>query len=297
MSEDLSDPSIQKMFTQTYQAVRESAAPLAKRVVMNAVQDALAEATIENPFDRLKHTDEQGEYWLARDMWEPIGYSTWQAFEDLTKRAIKILDNKFAGQGHISVETKSSSMPNGGVRLVRDYRLTRYGAYMVLSRSDKPELADYFVMQTMFAENAQAGETSRLRGSMTDEARARAKQTKRVTAMRKAVAGEGPVDGEVQRQLLTMLQVPAEGDQLHPVLVALVRAHLTQETDKLLDGPTATEVRNLGEALRVAERNLSVMISIANGITGHLPLPILPTSGRGDDFVDPDPKDKGYACQ
>jgi hypothetical protein len=117
----------------------------------------LAARRPESPFDSLKHTDpDTGEdYWLTREMWEPAGYATWQKFEELVKRAIKVCEDKFPGQGYINDSVKSSPMPNGGAREVKDYRCTRYGAYMVLSRSDKPHLADYFVMQTMYAENAQ----------------------------------------------------------------------------------------------------------------------------------------------
>jgi hypothetical protein len=113
-------------------------------------------ATIQSPFEALKHTDEDGDYWLAREMWQPAGYAQWQNFEPLVQRAITAAEAVFPGQIVFMVDHENPTGPRGGRPSKGDYRCTRYGAYMILSRSDKPELADYFVMQTMFAENVQA---------------------------------------------------------------------------------------------------------------------------------------------
>jgi hypothetical protein len=107
---------------------------------MTAIQQAHA----TSPFDSLKHAE----------MWQPAGYSRWQRFEDLVKRAITVTDGIFPGQIVFTGDGKNSSGPQGGRPAEGDYRCTRYGAYMILSRSDKPHLAGYFVMQTLFAENA-----------------------------------------------------------------------------------------------------------------------------------------------
>jgi DNA-damage-inducible protein D len=41
-------------------------------------------------FEDIKHTDPDGvEYWSARDLQALIGYTKWQAFEDLMNRAIE----------------------------------------------------------------------------------------------------------------------------------------------------------------------------------------------------------------
>jgi hypothetical protein len=108
-----------------------------------------------SPFDSIKHTDEQGEYWLTREMWQPAGYAQWQNFEALVQRAIAVCEDKFPGQIVFMPDHENPAGPRGGRPSWGDYRCTRYGAYMILSRSDKPELADYFVMQTLYAENAQ----------------------------------------------------------------------------------------------------------------------------------------------
>jgi hypothetical protein len=114
-----------------------------------------------SPFDGLKHTDENGEYWLARELYSPAGYSTWQKFEPLITQAQKVLEGISAGQDQVTLQV--NQVPRGlntGYQDQADYRCTRYGAYMILSRSHKPALADYFVIQTMFAENVQRQELS-----------------------------------------------------------------------------------------------------------------------------------------
>ena len=43
-----------------------------------------------NPFDAIHHTDEQGEYWLARELMLALGYSgkgNWQNFERVIQEA------------------------------------------------------------------------------------------------------------------------------------------------------------------------------------------------------------------
>lgn len=105
-----------------------------------------------SPFDAIKHEDEQGEYWLAREIWKTARYSTWQRFEGLISRAQEV----FADRDRVNLDVNPVSSMVGNGQTVKDYRCTRHGAYMILSRSDKPELAEYFVQQTMYAEAVQA---------------------------------------------------------------------------------------------------------------------------------------------
>jgi hypothetical protein len=108
-----------------------------------------------SPFDSIKHTDENGDYWLAREMWQPAGYAEWRDFEYLVNKAQDILKDIPAGQSMVVVEHNHVRRGFGGEQEKLDYRCTRYGALLILSRSNKPELADYFVAQAMFAENVQ----------------------------------------------------------------------------------------------------------------------------------------------
>jgi len=125
----------------------------------------LATLTNTSPFEGIKHADpETGEtYWLAREMHELAGYAEWRDFDSLIRRAITVCEEVFPGQPMIVPKHNQVARGFGGTQLQQDYRLTRYGALMTLSRSDKPELADYFVVQTMYAENAQRAEVLKLK--------------------------------------------------------------------------------------------------------------------------------------
>ncbi|NUP46139.1 MAG: phage antirepressor Ant [Catenulispora sp.] len=116
-----------------------------------------------SPFDRIRRVDASGEWWSARDLMPLLGYLRWERFADSIERARTAITN--SGQTadlHASrrreLVATSANMPNG-LRL--NYKLTRYGAYMVAMNGDprKPEVAaaqTYFAVQTRKAETAAA---------------------------------------------------------------------------------------------------------------------------------------------
>jgi DNA-damage-inducible protein D len=110
-----------------------------------------------SPFDAIRRQDVTGEYWLARELMPLLGYLRWERFEDSVERARAAIEN--SGQTadlHISRRRENlhgTTKPRG------DYKLTRYGAYMIAMNGDprKPEVAaaqTYFAIQTRKAETA-----------------------------------------------------------------------------------------------------------------------------------------------
>lgn len=105
----------------------------------------------ESPFDALRGPDG---YWSARDLMDPFGYSRWQRFAESIDRAMASCEasgedvtSNFTGVGKVSERG-----PEG-----QDYRLTRFGAYLVAMNGDprKPEIAAaqrYFAVKTREAE-------------------------------------------------------------------------------------------------------------------------------------------------
>lgn len=93
------------------------------------------------------------EYWLARDLMEPMGYTRWENFAEVVKRAkVSCETNKTPVDSHFRDTTK---MVTAGVaaRAVKDYKLTRYACYLIAQNGDsnKPEIAlaqAYFAVQT-----------------------------------------------------------------------------------------------------------------------------------------------------
>lgn len=107
----------------------------------------------ESLFEALKHWDERGEYWLARDLMKPLGYSRWQRFADAIERAQVAL--------RTNGEDPDQHITDVGKKMIKeDYRLTRYGVYATIQGADprKPEIAAgwaYFRVKTRQAETAE----------------------------------------------------------------------------------------------------------------------------------------------
>lgn len=106
--------------------------------------------------DSYANVEDGVEYWLARDLMEPMGYTRWENFAEVVKRAkVSCETNKTPVDSHFRDTTK---MVTAGVaaRAVKDYKLTRYACYLIAQNGDsnKPEIAlaqAYFAVQTAAA--------------------------------------------------------------------------------------------------------------------------------------------------
>ncbi len=91
-------------------------------------------------FESIKHVDEIGnEYWLARDLKDVLEYDKWRSFHKVIKQAILACENsevdtieQFAEVGKLSINV------NGGKRIIKDYKLSRYACYLI-TQNDKFE--------------------------------------------------------------------------------------------------------------------------------------------------------------
>lgn len=117
---------------------------------------------MDSPFEQLKHVDENGEYWLAREMQVKLGYVEWRKFEDAIERAkisCKIASHE--PSDHFVPSDKMIKLGKGAKRRQKDYRLTRYACYLIAMNGDprKEAIAQaqaYFTAQTYYAETVQA---------------------------------------------------------------------------------------------------------------------------------------------
>lgn len=114
-----------------------------------------------SPFDALRREDEHGEFWSARDLMGPLGYTKWQFFADAIERAkmsaansgTDVMSNfiQVTGVSNLGATGQFAPVP------LTDYRLSRYAAYLVAMNGDprKSEIAaaqQYFAIKTREAE-------------------------------------------------------------------------------------------------------------------------------------------------
>lgn len=110
-----------------------------------------------SPFDGIRREDEQGEWWSARELMPLLGYSRWESFDDAVSRASVSAANAGVDGDHFRGVPRVIEGGRWGTQTVQDYRLTRYGAYLVAMNGDprKPEIAaaqTYFAVRTREAE-------------------------------------------------------------------------------------------------------------------------------------------------
>ena len=112
------------------------------RVIMEAFDGAMS------------MTEENIEFWYARDLMGLLGYKRWENFEKAVKRAMDSCDAlKIERLDHFREVTKMVQIGSGSRRAVKDYMLTRYACYLIAMNGDvtKEEIAfaqSYFAVQT-----------------------------------------------------------------------------------------------------------------------------------------------------
>lgn len=110
---------------------------------------------IMKEFDRAAgRTEENIEFWYARDLMGLLGYSRWENFDNAIGRAMESCEiSEFEPLDHFREVTKMVILGSGAQRQVKDYMLTRYACYLIAMNGDtsKEEIAfaqSYFAVQT-----------------------------------------------------------------------------------------------------------------------------------------------------
>ena len=125
----------------------------------------------EKTFDNIKHIDNIGnEYWLARELKKVLEYKDWRKFKGVIDKAkIACELGSYKTLEHFVGTDKTSNMPNGGVKIIADYKLSRYACYLIAQNGDSRKKV-IALAQTYFAIQTRKMElTEREYSSLTEE--------------------------------------------------------------------------------------------------------------------------------
>ncbi|HKV82931.1 MAG TPA: hypothetical protein VJN88_00140 [Ktedonobacterales bacterium] len=124
--------------------------------------------SVVSAFEQIKHSDEQGEYWLARELGKLLGYQEWRNFLGVIHEAIEVCKVQGGGAESFFVAISKKPIGRGRPSAEYDYRLTRHACYLVAESADgrKEEVAlakIYFALTTERYELLAQTEEERLR--------------------------------------------------------------------------------------------------------------------------------------
>ncbi|WP_437131240.1 DNA damage-inducible protein D [Peptostreptococcus russellii] len=208
---------------------------------------------LKNIFDSISNTQEGNniEFWYARDIMKPLGYSRWENFESIINKAITSCEiSDIPSFEHFRDVTKSIKMPKGGFRNVGDYMLTRYACYLIAQNGDsrKEEIAfaqSYFAIQTRKVELIE----ERINYLQRDDARSKLKESEK--KLSKNIYQRGVDDSGFGR-------IRSKGDQ------ALFGGHNTKDMKQILGVKNNRPLADFLPTLTITAKNLATEMTNYN---------------------------------
>ncbi|MFH1374317.1 MAG: DNA damage-inducible protein D [bacterium] len=107
---------------------------------------------VQTSLDQIKRLTSKGiEYWMARDLMAPLGYTKWDNFERVIERAKMACESLGSDPSNQFLDVgKKVSIGSGAERSRRDYVVSRYGAYLI-AMNGSPKLPQVAAAQSYFA--------------------------------------------------------------------------------------------------------------------------------------------------
>lgn len=117
------------------------------------------------------------EFWSARQLQVAFGYTSWQNFEKVIKKALISCENASQSiSDHFIEVIKMVTLGSGSEREVRDYALTRYACYLI-AQNGNPNKSEIAFAQTYFAVQTRKQELIEKRIEEAERLREREKLT------------------------------------------------------------------------------------------------------------------------
>jgi DNA-damage-inducible protein D len=105
-------------------------------------------------FENIRQSNEEGEFWFARDLAPLLDYQTWRNFLQVIDKAKVACERSghYSGDHFVDLD-KMVRLGSGANRTVSDFRLSRYACYLIVQNGDPSKQAiangqTYFAIQT-----------------------------------------------------------------------------------------------------------------------------------------------------
>ena len=206
----------------------------------------------------VQHDDEtDGEYWLARDLQELLGYAKWENFVKVIEKAkVACKSSGFDPTDHFLDGKKMVELGSGAVREIDDIALTRYACYLIAQNGDPTKDAIAFA-QTYFAVQTRKQELIEQR----------LVEVERLSARKKLSTSEKELSGIVYERVgdqMSFARIRSKGD------MALFGGHSTQAMKSQLGVPDNRPLADFLPTITIKAKDFANEITNFNIKRGEL---------------------------
>lgn len=203
-------------------------------------------------FEELVHKDEDGgEYWLARDLQELLGYAKWENFAKVIDKASTACKGSgYDPEDHFLDVRKMIDLGKGATRAIDDIALTRYACYLIAQNGDSSKEAIAFA-QTYFAVQTRKQELIEQRLA----------EMERISARKKLTLSEKELSGVIYERVgdqMSFARIRSKGD------TALFGGHTTQDMKTRLGVPDSRPLADFLPTITIKAKDFANEITNFN---------------------------------
>jgi DNA-damage-inducible protein D len=207
---------------------------------------------LHTTFEELVQTDtDGGEFWLARDLQELLGYAKWENFAKVIERAkIACQGAGYDPQNHFLDVRKMVDLGSGATRAIDDIALTRYACYLIAQNGDPSKDAIAFA-QTYFA----------LQTRKQELVEQRLVEVERLSARKKLTLSEKELSGIIYERVgdqMSFARIRSKGD------VALFGGMTTQDMKNSLGVPESRPLADFLPTITIKAKDFANEITNFN---------------------------------